>query len=60
MRGERVKVGDSRTLARKRGIRARAWRGIGGLHRDGMKIPRRRKGQDKRASLEEVEGSMSG
>ena len=41
MRGERVKVGVSRTLARVRGIRARAWRGKGGLHREGGQIPRR-------------------
>ena len=41
MRGERVKVGESRTLARKRGIKARAWRGKGGLDREGGKIPRR-------------------
>ena len=34
MRGERVKVGESRTLARERGIRARAWSGKGGLHRE--------------------------
>ena len=32
--GEKVKVGESRTLARKRGIRARAWSGKGGLHRE--------------------------
>ena len=41
MRGERVKVGESRTLARVRGIRARAWSGKGGLHRERGKIPRR-------------------
>ena len=41
MRGERVKVGESRTLARVRGIRARAWRGKGGHHREGRQIPRR-------------------
>ena len=41
MRGERVKVGESRTLARVRGIRARAWRGKGGLDREGRQIPRR-------------------
>ena len=41
MRGERVKVGESRTLARVRGIRARAWRGKGGLDREREKIPRR-------------------
>ena len=32
--GERVKMGASRTLARERGIRARAWSGKGGLHRE--------------------------
>ena len=41
MRGERVKMGKSRTLARKRGIRARAWSGKGGLDREGRQIPRR-------------------
>ena len=41
MRGERVKVGESRTLARVRGIRARAWRGKGGLDRERRQIPRR-------------------
>ena len=30
--GERLKVGESRTLARERRIIARAWRGKGGLH----------------------------
>ena len=39
--GERVNVGESRTLARVRGIRARAWRGKGGLHRERRKISRR-------------------
>ena len=38
---ERVKVGKSRTLARVRGIRARAWSGKGGLHSEGRQIPRR-------------------
>ena len=42
MRGMRVKMGESRTLARKRGIRARAWSGKGGLHRERGKIPRRK------------------
>ena len=32
MRGERVKMGESRTLAGERGITARAWSGKGGLH----------------------------
>ena len=41
MRGEKVKVDESRTLARERGIRARAWRGKGGRHREGRQIPRR-------------------
>ena len=41
MRGKRVKMGESRTLARERGIRARAWSGKGGLHRERRKIPRR-------------------
>ena len=41
MRGERVKVGESRTLARERGIRARAWSGKGGLDRKERQIPRR-------------------
>ena len=39
--GERVKVGESFTLARKRGIRARAWSGKGGLHGERGQIPRR-------------------
>ena len=38
---ERVKMGESRTLARKRGIRARTWSGKGGLHREQRQIPRR-------------------
>ena len=50
MRGERVKVGESRTLARERGIRARAWRGKSGLHREGKQIPRR-KGRASKKSL---------
>ena len=58
--GERVKMGESCTLARKRGIRARAWSGKGGLHREGRQIPRRTGMQARRASLEQVEGSMSG
>ena len=41
MRRKRVKVGESRTLARVRGIRARAWSGKGGIHREQGKIPRR-------------------
>ena len=48
--GERVKVGESRTLARERGIRARAWSGKGGLHSEGRPIPRR-KGRVSKKSL---------
>ena len=59
MRGERVKMGESRTSARKRGIRARAWSGKGGLHGERMQIPRR-KGRASKNSLPKVEGSMSG
>ena len=42
MREERVKVGESRTLARVRRIRATAWSGKGGLHRERRQIPRRK------------------
>ena len=48
--GERVKMGESRTLARVREIRARAWRGKGGLHRERGQIPRR-KGRASKKSL---------
>ena len=40
--GRRVKVGESRTLARERRIRAGTWRGKGGLHRERGQIPRRK------------------
>ena len=50
MRGERVKMGKSRTLARVRGIRARAWRGKGGLHGERGQIPMR-KGRASNKSL---------
>ena len=40
--GERVKMGESHTLARVREIRARAWRGKGGFHRERRQIPRRK------------------
>ena len=45
--GERVKMGESRTLARERRIRARAWRGKGGLHGDGRQIPRKKEREGK-------------
>ena len=45
-----VKVGESRTLARVRGITAGAWRGKGGFHREGRQITRR-KGRASNKSL---------
>ena len=42
IRGERVKVGRSCTLVRKRVIGARAWRGKGELHSEGRQIPMKR------------------
>ena len=39
--GERVKMGESRTLARVRGIRARALSGKGGVHSEQGQIPMR-------------------
>ena len=42
MMGEKVKVGESRTLVRERGIRAGAWRGKDGLHSERRQIPRRK------------------
>ena len=50
MRRKRVKVGESRTLARKRRIRARAWSRKGGLHRKRRHISRR-KGRASKKSL---------
>ena len=50
MRGERVKMGKRRTLARVRGIRAGAWSEKGGLHRERRKIPKRT-GRASRKSL---------
>ena len=41
MRGKRVKVGESRTLMRVRGIRAATRRGKGGLHRERRQVPKR-------------------
>ena len=49
MRGERVKVGESRTLAREMGIRARAWSEKGELHGERRQIPR--KGRASKKSL---------
>ena len=50
MRVERLKVGESRTLASERRIRARAWRGEGGIHGKRGQIPRR-KGRASKKSL---------
>ena len=50
MRGKRAKVGESRTLARVRGIRARAWSGKSGLHHEERQI-QRRKGRASSKSL---------
>ena len=50
MRGGRVKVGESRTFARERRIRERAWRGKGGVHGERRQIPRR-KGRASNKSL---------
>ena len=41
-------------------IRAVAWSGKGGFHGEGKQIPRRKGGKARRASLEQVKGSMSG
>ena len=48
--GERVKMGESHTLVREGGIRAGAWREMGGLYREGRQIPRR-KGRASKKSL---------
>ena len=60
MRGERVKVGESRTLLRKRGSERE--HGVGMVDstvKEGG-FQGRQGGQARRASLEQVEGSMSG
>ena len=49
-RGERIKVGESRTLARERRIKAGAWREKSGLHNEQRQIPRR-KGRANKESL---------
>ena len=42
MRGERFKVGESCTSARKRGIRVRVWRGKGGLRSERRQVLKKR------------------
>ena len=49
MRVERIKVGESGTLASERGIRVRAWRGNGGLHGEGRQIPMRKERAGKKS-----------
>ena len=49
MRGRESRC-ESLTLARVRGIRARAWRGKGGLHGEQGQIPRRT-GRESKKSL---------
>ena len=43
-------MSESRTLARKKGIGAGAWRGKSGFHSEGRQVPRRRE----RASKENL------
>ena len=59
IRRERVKMGESRTLAREKVIRPRAWRGKGGLHGERRQIPRRKERASKK-SLPRTSRSMSG
>ena len=50
IKGKRVKMGKCHTLARERRIRAKAWKGKSGLHREARQIPRR-KGRASKKSL---------
>ena len=50
VRSERDKVGESRTLARERRIRAGACRGHGVLHGEGRQVPKR-KGKTSKENL---------
>ena len=58
--GEKVKVSESHTLVRDRGIRAGAWKGKNGIHVKKGRSRRGEAGQARRAFLEEEEESMSG
>ena len=53
-------MGDSRTLAREREIRARAWSGKGGLHSEERQIAKRKGRAIKESLPKKIEGSMSG
>ena len=57
---ETVKVSKSRTLAKKRGIGAEAWREKGVLHSEEGRFQLGEGGQAKGNSLGEVGESMSG
>ena len=59
VRWERVKVSESCTLAKERGIRAGAWGGMGGLHSE-RRLYGREERQTKRTFLGEVGKSTSG
>ena len=60
MRGERFKVGESRTLARKRGSeRVHGKERVDSTEKEG-RFQQGKGGQATRASLEQVEGSMRG
>ena len=59
VRWERVKVSESRTLARGREIRVRAWRGKGGLYSEGRQIPLRKGRAGKESLSREGGGSTS-
>ena len=62
VRWERAKMGESRFLARKKGDQSGSMerRGKGGLHSEGRRFQGGNGGQATRASLGDVEGSMSG
>ena len=53
-------MSESRTFARKRGIRTGAWGGKGELHSEERQVPRRREVQAKKTSVGEVGESIRG
>ena len=59
MRGRESQGGQESHLGERGGVRARAWRDKGGLDREG-RFQGGQGGHATRASLEQVEGSMSG
>ena len=60
VRRERVKMSESRILAKERAIRAGAWRRKGGLHDEGRQIPRRRGRASKKSLPRRKHERMSG